>query len=98
MSDDRSLTEAFDRLEQLLEFPVDFPLKVMGRRVDEFAQTVASIVLEHVPDFDPSTIELRASSKGSYLSVTVIVRVQSREQLEQLYVSLATHPLVSIVL
>ncbi|HLT25815.1 MAG TPA: DUF493 family protein [Zeimonas sp.] len=98
MAEDRNLTEAFDRLERLLEFPVDFPLKIMGRRVDDFAQQVADLVLLHVPEFDPSTIELRVSSKGSYLSVTVVVRVQSREQLENLYRALATHPLVSIVL
>ena len=98
MAEDRNLTEAFDRLERLLEFPVEFPLKIMGRRVDDFAQQVADLVLLHVPEFDPSTIELRVSSKGSYLSVTVVVRVQSREQLENLYRALATHPLVSIVL
>ena len=70
----------------------------MGRRVDEFAQSIAATVLEHVPAFDPATIELRASSQGKYLSVTVVVRVESREQLERLYRALATHPLVSIVL
>lgn len=98
MSDSNEVGAAFDRLERLLEFPVDFPLKIMGRRVDDFAQQVADLVLLHVPEFDPSTIELRVSSKGSYLSVTVVVRVQSREQLENLYRALATHPLVSIVL
>ena len=98
MDEDRNLTEAFDRLERLLELPVEFTLKIMGRRVDDFAQQVADLVLLHVPEFDPSTIELRVSSKGSYLSVTVVVRVQSREQLENLYRALATHPLVSIVL
>ena len=98
MAEDRNLTEAFDRLERLLEFPVDFPLKIMGRRVDDFAQTMSDLVVEHVPEFDPSTIELRVSSKGSYLSVTVVVRVQSREQRERLYRALATHPMVSVVL
>ena len=62
------------------------------------AQSIAATVLEHVPTFDPATIELRASSQGTYLSVTVVVRVESREQLERLYRALATHPLVSIVL
>lgn len=98
MSDSNEVGAAFDRLERLLEFPIDFPLKVMGRRVDEFAQSIAATVLEHVPTFDPATIELRASSQGTYLSVTVVVRVESREQLERLYRALATHPLVSIVL
>lgn len=98
MSDPRDLSAAFDRLEKLLEFPVDFPLKVMGRRVDDFAQSVSAIVREHVPGFDPATMELRASSQGTYLSVTVVVRVDSREQLERLYRALSTHPLVSVVL
>jgi len=98
MSDPRDLSAAFDRLEKLLEFPVDFPLKVMGRRVDDFAQSVSAIVREHVPGFDPATMELRASSQGTYLSVTVVVRVDSREQLERLYRALSTHRLVSVVL
>ena len=88
----------FDRLEQLLEFPVDFPLKVMGRRVDGFAQAIADLVREHVPGFDPSGMELRSSSQGNYLSVTVTVRLESRRQLEALYTALSAHPLVRIVL
>ena len=98
MSEPRDLGAAFDRLEKLLEFPLDFPLKVMGRRVDEFAQTISQIVREHVPGFDPATVELRASSQGTYLSVTVVVRVETREQLERLYRALSSHPLVSVVL
>lgn len=98
MSEPRDLSAAFDRLEQLLEFPVDFPLKVMGRRVDEFAQSIASVVGEHVPSFDPATMALRVSARGTYLSVTVTVRIESREQLERLYRALSSHPLVRVVL
>ena len=97
-SDPASIASSFDRLEQLLEFPVDFPLKIMGRRVDGFAQAVADVVCAHVPDFDPAGVELRASSKGTWLSVTVVVRVHSRTQLEALYRALAAHPLVRVVL
>lgn len=98
MAESRDLTAAFDRLEKLLEFPVDFPLKVMGRRVDGFAQAISAVVVEHVPGFDPATIGLRASSQGTYLSLTVVVRIESREQLERLYRALSTHPMVSVVL
>jgi len=90
--------DVFDRLEQLLEFPVDFPFKVMGRRVDGFAQAISDLVRTHVPDFDPTTIGLRSSSKGSWLSITVVVRVESRAQLEALYRGLAGHPMVRVVL
>lgn len=98
MTDPGALDAVFDRLERLLTFPVDFPLKVMGRRVDGFAQAIAATVGEHVPAFDPATIGLRTSSQGNWLSVTVTVRLDSREQLERLYRALAAHPLVSVVL
>ena len=45
----------------LLEFPTDFPIKVMGRAKDGFAQLVFEIVRKHAPDYDGSTMELRPS-------------------------------------
>jgi|688.fasta_scaffold110685_2 putative lipoic acid-binding regulatory protein len=90
--------EVWERIGNLLEFPVDFPIKVMGRRTDEFAQTIAALVSARVPDFNPASIELRASSRGAWLSVTLTVRAQSREQLQALYRELSSHPMVRIVL
>ena len=83
---------------ELLEFPCDFPIKVMARREPGFAQTVMEIVLRHAPDFAPSTIEMRPSRKGTYLSVTCVVRATSREQLDALYQELCDHPMVVMVL
>ncbi|MCA3214611.1 MAG: DUF493 domain-containing protein [Burkholderiales bacterium] len=82
----------------LLLFPTDFPIKVMGLRVDQFAQEIVAVVREHAPDFDPATLELRASSGGKYLSVTATVRATSRAQLDTLYRALTRHPLVKVVL
>ena len=98
MSDPALTGSVFDRLEQLLDFPVDFPLKVMGRRVDGFAQAIADLVIEHVPGFDPATMELRPSSQGTWLSLTVVVHIESRAQLEALYRAVAGHPMVRVVL
>ena len=91
-------SDVWARIGQLLDFPVDFPIKVMGRRSDGFAQTISELVSARVPGFDPATVELRASSRGAWLSVTLTVRAQSREQLEDLYRELSAHPLVRIVL
>jgi putative lipoic acid-binding regulatory protein len=96
--DPTDIAQAFDRIEKLLEFPADFPLKVMGRRVEGFAQAIAELVREHLPAFDPATIELRTSSKGAWLSLTLMLRVESRVQLESIYRALAAHPAVRIVL
>jgi hypothetical protein len=84
--------------ESLLTFPCVFPLKVMGRRTDGFAQTVSEVVLRHAPDFHPETIEMRMSKNGRYLSLTVTVNARSREQLDALYSELSKHPMVAMVL
>ena len=83
---------------ELLVFPTDFPIKVMGKRVDGFADTIAALVLEHAPDFDVSTMELRASRNNNYIGLTVTIRAVSREQLDALYRALTAHPMVSVVL
>ena len=80
------------------QFPCDFPIKIMGRNVDGFADAVARVVLEHAPDFDPAGIELRVSSSRNYLSCTCTVRAVSREQLDALYRALTSHPMVQVVL
>lgn len=82
----------------LIEYPTDFPIKVMGRMHPGFAQAVLAIVQRHAPDFDGAAMELRASSKGKYLSVTCVVRATSREQLDNLYRELCDHPQVVMVL
>jgi uncharacterized protein len=84
--------------ESPLTFPTDFPIKVMGRRVDHFAQEIVRVVRTHAPDFDAATLELRSSSGGNYLSVTATIRATSREQLDALYRELTSHPLVKVVL
>ena len=81
-----------------LTFPTPFPIKVMGRRVDRFAQEVVEVVQAHAPDFDAATLELRASRGGNYLSVTATINATSREQLDNLYRALTSHPLVKVVL
>ncbi len=81
-----------------LAYPCDFPIKVMGRKEPRFAQTVMEIVRKHAPDFEPATIGMRPSRQGTYLSVTCVVRVTSREQLDALYQELCDHPSVVMVL
>jgi len=80
------------------DFPCDFPIKAMGKTVDGFAQTILEIVLKHAPDFNAATMEMRSSREGKYLSVTCTIRAVSREQLDNLYRELSSHPLVVMVL
>ena len=84
--------------ESLIEYPSDFPIKVMGRNHPELAQTLVEVVLRFDPVFDPATVELRPSRGGNYLGLTFVVRATSREQLDALYRALHAHPMVSVVL
>ncbi len=83
---------------ELLEFPCDFPIKVMGETRDDFAYTIVEVVQQNAPDFDATGVELRASSGGKYISLTCTVRATSREQLDNIYRSLTSHPFVKVVL
>ena len=82
----------------LLEFPCDFPIKIIGPRVDGYADAVLQVVRRHAPDYDPSTVEMRPSKQGAYLSLTCTVNATSQQQLDALYRELSTHPLVKVVL
>jgi uncharacterized protein len=81
-----------------LKFPTAFPIKIMGLRADGFAQAVVQVVQRHAPDFDAATLEMRASREGKYLSVTATINATSREQLDNLYRELTSHPMVTMVL
>ncbi|MGJ7523219.1 YbeD family protein [Variovorax sp. LT1P1] len=86
------------RKESLIEYPSQFPIKVMGAKVDGFVHAVTQIAEKFDPKFDASTIELRTSKEGNYLGVTVTVTATSREQLDDLYRALSSHPMVKVVL
>jgi hypothetical protein len=82
--------------ESLIEYPSDFPIKIMGVMQDDFAQTMVELVQRHDPDFHAG--KMRPSSKGNYLALTVTIRATSREQLDNLYRELSSHAMVKVVL
>ena len=84
--------------ESLIEYPCDFPIKIMGRTEPGFAQSVIEVVTRHAPDFDPTGVEMRVSKKNRYLSLTCTVRARSREQLDEQYRAMCDHPKVLMVL
>ena len=84
--------------ESLIQYPSAFPIKVMGANVDGFEAAVVTIAEQFDPLFDRGTIERRPSSAGNYLGITIVVTATSREQLDELYRTLSTHPMVKVVL
>ena len=86
------------RKDSLIEYPSRFPIKVMGAKVDGFVHAVTQVAERFDPQFDASTIELRTSKEGNYLGVTITVTATSREQLDDIYRTLSSHPMVKVVL
>ena len=84
--------------ESLIQYPSQFPIKVMGIKVDGLVNAITVIAHAFDPAFDASTIELRESKGGKYLGVTITITATSREQLDELYRTLSTHPMVKVVL
>jgi putative lipoic acid-binding regulatory protein len=89
---------ATEKTETLIEFPCDFPIKIMGEKHDDFARTIIALLREHVEHFDAENIELRASSGGKYISLTCVVHVTSKPQLDDIYRALTAHPMVKVAL
>ena len=84
--------------QSLIEYPSQFPIKVMGAHVEGFVEAITHVARQFDPGFDASTIEQRPSKGGNYLGLTITITATSREQLDELYRTLTTHPMVKVVL
>lgn len=84
--------------QSLIEYPSAFPIKVMGAHVEGFVEAIVMVARQFDPGFDPATVEQRPSKGGNYLGLTITVTATSREQLDELYRTLSTHPMVKVVL
>lgn len=86
------------RKDSLIEYPSQFPIKVMGVHTEDLVHSITQVAKQFDPFFDAATVELRPSSGGKYLGVTITVTATSREQLDDLYRALTSHPMVKVVL
>ena len=84
--------------EPPLTFPCQFPIKVMGVNSDTFESEIFMIANKHVSDLGEAAIKSTPSRSANYLSVTVTITAQSREQLDNLYRAFNKHPYVKMVL
>jgi putative lipoic acid-binding regulatory protein len=92
------MTSPIQPEQSLISYPTHFPIKVMGENVEGFAEAIVEVVRNFDPSFDASTLERRPSKAGNYMGLTVAVFVTSRDQLDEVYRTLTTHPMVKVVL
>lgn len=85
-------------LDSVIEYPLDFPIKVMGLNRPDFKPAMIAIFRRHAPDFDDAYIETRSSREAKYISLTMTINAVSRAQLDALYGELSDHPMVTMAL
>jgi putative lipoic acid-binding regulatory protein len=71
--------------ETLLEFPCDFPIKIMGRESPEFRALARSLVEKHTGPLADGAIQDSLSRNGAFVSVTITINAQSQQQLDDIY-------------
>ena len=84
--------------DELFNFPCDFPIKIMGRCDCELETLVVEIINKHIEEDVGNNITARPSGKGNFISVTVIIKAHSREQLDNIYLELTAREEVLMAL
>lgn len=84
--------------ETLLEFPCRFAIKAMGKTTPELDLVVVEIIRRHSPDITEGAVTSRPSKGGNYTAITVIIEAHSKQQLDNIYLDLSSHPLILMVL
>jgi putative lipoic acid-binding regulatory protein len=89
--DNQAANKEASEEDSLMEFPCSFPIKAMGIATDDFDMLIVGIVRKHYPDVSEGAVKTRPSREGKYISVTVTIEAQSREQLDNIYLELTAH-------
>jgi len=84
--------------DKLLEFPCDFPIKMMGRDEPEFRETAVALIEQHAGKIDSDAIRTAQSSKGNFLSITITISAQNQQQLDDIYRDLSEHEDILVAL
>ena len=87
-----------DSEENLMSFPCEFPIKAMGEAEEDFDALVVGLIRKHCPDILEGAVKQRKSKEGRYLSVTVTIQAQSKQQLDDIYMDLTAEKRVLMAL
>jgi putative lipoic acid-binding regulatory protein len=91
-------TQDSDEKESLIDFPCEFPVKVMGAAIPEFHSRIHEIAKQHDPDFNEEQTKIQNSKTGKYVSLTLNFHAENKPQLDALYNDLTSCELVLWVL
>ncbi len=77
--------------DSVMTFPCSFPIKLMGRETPEFRQTARELVEKHSGPLDDAAIESSLSRNGRFVSVTITIVAECRDQLDSIYRDATAH-------
>jgi putative lipoic acid-binding regulatory protein len=83
-----------EREESLIDFPCEFPVKVMGAAIPEFHTVIEKVALKHDSKFNKDEITQNISKTGKYVSLTLNIHAKDKKQLDALYQDLTDNELV----
>ena len=95
---DNQPNEQPDDLTPVMQFPMDFPVKIMGLNNPAFPGIIRDLTTQHFPDFNSNTITINYSMTKKYMAVSVVVNAKSKEQLDDFYRAVTSHPMVKVAL
>ena len=81
-----------------IEFPCDYPVKVLGRSGEDFMEVIVEVFERHDPGFDRTAIAVRDSSKGTFTAVTIVITATGPDQLSALHEDLLATGRVQMVI
>lgn len=83
---------------EVFDFPCEIPIKVLGVNGTALRQAAYGIVHDHYGELDDERFQERESRDGNYVSLTITVRAESREEIDAVYRDLTSHSEILMVL
>ncbi|MEN9527323.1 MAG: hypothetical protein RLY56_1274 [Pseudomonadota bacterium] len=84
--------------ESPLQFPTDYPIKVVGRTERSFRARVDAVVFSHTPDLTDDRVSERASGAGNFTSITYTIVARDRDHVTTLVTALvATEGVLMVI-
>lgn len=84
--------------QSLIEFPCNFPIKILGVNDPAFIEEIIVIGRKYYPELSDESIQTQSSNQGNYTSITITVLAQDQKTLDALYNELTSHPGTKMVL
>ena len=82
----------------LIQFPCEFPIKIIGISSDNFVRDITSIILKHYAETKLENITYKNSGQGSFTAITTLIYCHDQQTLDALYMELTAYPGIKMVL